>query len=70
MIDESFLCYNYTLARNSGVGSNKKVAGIQTGKMSGWGQRPLHMAIRQVWGVLPQKIFEILGVTRCYQRHF
>ena len=40
----------------SGVGSNKKVGGIQTGKMSGWGQRPLHMAIRWVWGRVPPEI--------------
>ena len=57
MINESFLCYNYTLARNSGVGSNKKVAGIQTGKMSGWGQRPLHVATKRVWGRAPPENF-------------
>ena len=39
------------------IGSNKKLGGIQTGKMSGWGQRLLDVATRWVWGCAPPENF-------------
>ena len=44
----------------NGVGSNKKVGGIQTGKMSGQGQRSLLLTAvptRGVWGHAPTENF-------------